>query len=207
LAFEPRRRGPLPELAGITELQFRDERKAALSFALHLVRSRDKAEDVVQTAFELLATTRRWDPEKGNPLGRHIAGIVRSLVSNERTATRPRLVIAAEGEHVRQMGTETDSAEAIAIERGEQERKARAARGLLDELLARLAGLSTPIARVALARIDLVQQGILKPAEQAHRLGVPVEQVYEASRLTIRQREHLEITRTDDADREPPWTS
>jgi|HubBroStandDraft_6_1064221.scaffolds.fasta_scaffold82485_3 DNA-directed RNA polymerase specialized sigma24 family protein len=172
-------RGLPPELAALSREEFRDLYEATWAYARRLTRSNDLADELTQTAFVLLQTTRRWDPLGKVPLDRHMLGIVKSTLSNQRTSKGPEREAEATEEFTRDVGRTSASAEEAHLDRDDAESRRAKASAVLDALRARLAGNKT-----ALDRLDLIGQGIHKPAEQARILKVPVDEIHRAREAT-----------------------
>lgn len=156
--------------------------EAALAYAIKLTRSRERAQELVQTAFDRVLSTRTWDPAK-LPFDVYVIGVVRSLLNIEHRSAAPRNEAAAgEGFHQEVVGRSTPSAEDKALEHAEAEmRRERAVRDL-ERLGQRVA--DHPVAPGVLrCRGD----GIIKAADIARELGVSVEQVYRANELLKEQ--------------------
>jgi DNA-directed RNA polymerase specialized sigma24 family protein len=170
---------PLPELAHVSRDEFRALREMAWLYAHRLTRSAALADDLTQRAFVLLYTTRRWNPQGETPLPRHLLGIVKSTVYNHRTSLAPGREAEAGAEFVRDRGETVGSPEDASLERDDAERRQTRAAEVLAELRARLSGHD-----VALTRLDLMAQGIEKPADQAESAGVPVQEIYRAREMT-----------------------
>jgi hypothetical protein len=138
-----------------------------------------KAPRTGKKTFVLLYTTRRWNPQGETPLPRHLLGIVKSTLHNDRASRAPAREADAGTDFERDRGDTVASPEDASLERGDaEERQARAAQ-VLAELRSRLAGHD-----VALARLDLMAQGIDKPADQAESAGVSVKKIYRAKEMT-----------------------
>jgi DNA-directed RNA polymerase specialized sigma24 family protein len=171
--------GGLPELATVGKEEFRALYEATWGYARGIARSNDLADELTQTAFALLLTTRRWDPHGKVPLTRHMMGIVKSTLSNRRTSKKPEHEAEAAEGLARDVGDTTASPEHAHLDRNDAAREQTKATRTLDALRARLAGQKT-----ALDRLDLVGQGIDKPAQQASILKVSVEEIYRAREAT-----------------------
>jgi DNA-directed RNA polymerase specialized sigma24 family protein len=174
-ARPPPNRGAAPELAAVTKDQMRALVELAQSVARAITKSDSQADNIVQTTFELLLTTRRWDSKK--PLEAHVVGIVRSLISHayaKEKSTRP--AQAHEGFHYENVGHHSPSPEDKTLDASADEQKQSRATRELDELAARVA--KHPLApRVLQKRVE----GLTKAADIAHALDVNVEEVYRAN--------------------------
>lgn len=151
--------------------------EAALAFALRMTRSKDRAQEVVQEAFERVLTTRPW--KRNVPFEVHLIGVVRSLLDTLfHSAASRHEAEAGEGFHREVVGRSTASAEERALEHAESEmRRETAAREL--ELLAEQVA-DDPVAPGVLRCRG---NGVTKAADIAKVLEVPVEQVYRANEL------------------------
>ena len=163
--------------------EVRDAVDAAMAVALAITQSRQRAEDVVQDAFERALTTRHWDRSKG-PFDRYMAGVVRSLLNIAFHSAGPeREAKAHEGFYDEVAGRWTESAEVKTLEYAEaEERDARAVEDL-ERLRASVA--EHPVAPEVL---KCRERGIDKAAQIARELEVPVQKVYRANELL---KEHL----------------
>jgi DNA-directed RNA polymerase specialized sigma24 family protein len=156
--------------------------EAALAYAIKMTRSRERAQEVVQDAFDRVLTTRPWNPDKV-PFEVHMIGIVRSLLDAVfHSAAARHEAQAAEGFHAEVVGRSSLSAEDRALAHAETEMRREAAARDLERLAQRVA--DHPVAPGVLrCRGD----GITKAADIARELGVPVEQVYRANELLKEQ--------------------
>ena len=171
----PSSRGILPELAAVTKDQMRALVELAQSVARAITKSDSQADNIVQTTFELLLTTRRWDSKK--PLEAHVVGIVRSLISHayaKEKSTRP--AQAHEGFHYENVGHHSPSPEDKTLDASADEQKQSRATRELDELAATVA--KHPLApRVLQKRVE----GLTKAADIARALDVNAKEVYRAN--------------------------
>jgi DNA-directed RNA polymerase specialized sigma24 family protein len=174
-ARAPASQGTAPELAAVTKDQIRALVELAQSVARAITKSDSQSDNIVQTTFELLLTTRRWDGKK--PLEAHVVGIVKSLISHayaKEKSTRP--AQAHEGFHYENVGHHSPSPEDKTLDASADEQKQSRATRELDELAAAIA--KHPLApRVLEKRRD----GLTKAADIAQALGVNVEEVYRAN--------------------------
>jgi DNA-directed RNA polymerase specialized sigma24 family protein len=191
----PPRRAPLPELASLSRKEFADLYETTWAFARRLARSNDLADELTQTAFELLHTTRRWDPNAKVPLARHLLGIVKSTLSHRRTSKAPEHEAEAVDGFTRERGDTSGSAEDAHVARDDSEDNRVNATRVIDSLRGRLA--EHP---VALARLGLVAEGIDKPAEQARRLKVSVEEIYRAREVTQYHMNRIRAAKSGDGE-------
>jgi DNA-directed RNA polymerase specialized sigma24 family protein len=175
----PKRAAPPPELHGLTHDEFKGLCEAAWAFAYRLTKSKDLADEITQTSFVLLYTTRRWNPDGAVPLARHVLGIVKSVVSHRRTAKGPKRDAEAGATFLAAAGDTARSAEEANLEHAEYERGRAGAERVLEKLRARLAEND-----VALRRMEVMASSVDKPAEQARALKVSVEEVYRARQAT-----------------------
>jgi DNA-directed RNA polymerase specialized sigma24 family protein len=169
-----------------TKEQMRAAYEVAMVTALVITRSKVRAEEAVQDAFERLLTTRRWDPSKGS-LERHMAGIVRSLLSISFHAAEPRKKAAAEVAFQDEVVGRTESPfETAALEAKElSEQDARSERQL-ERLRASVA--HHPLASAVLrCHVD----GIVEPRRIARALGVSNERVHRANTLLRSYRDKI----------------
>jgi DNA-directed RNA polymerase specialized sigma24 family protein len=158
--------------------ELREAYAAAMALAMAITRSKQRADEVVQDAFERLLTTRRWDRGKG-PLDVHMMGAVRSLLSNAHRSAVPRKEATAhEAFQDEAAGRRTESPEHQALEHAEAVERQASAASALDRLTERVSG--DPVASGVLR---CRAEGLQKAGDIAAALGVPVEQVYRANEL------------------------
>ena len=174
-ARPPPTQGTAPELVGVTKDQMRALVELASSVARAITKSESQTDNIVQTTFERLLTTRRWDGKK--PLEAHVVGIVRSLISHAYStekSTRPAQAHA--GFHYEHAGHHSPSPEDKTLDTSADKQKQSRAVRELDELAATIA--KHPLApRVLEKRRD----GLTKAADIAQALGVSVGEVYRAN--------------------------
>jgi DNA-directed RNA polymerase specialized sigma24 family protein len=164
-----------PELAGISKAQMRALFELAYSVAMAITKSKERSDVIVQTAFERLLTTSRWDGKK--PIDVHVAGIVKSVASNlYKSEKSTRKVEAHDGFHREVVGTSHPSTEDAIIESAEDDERQESVTSELDELAAACAG--HPLApRVLQVRIETGG----KASDIARALGVSSDDVYRAN--------------------------
>jgi len=156
--------------------EVREAYVAAMRLAMAITRSKQRAEEVLQDAFERQLTTRRWDRCKG-PYDAFMLGVVRSLLSNAHRSAVPRKEARAhEGFHDEVAGRKTESYEHQTIEHAEAAERQMDAATALERLTAAVAG--NPVASGVLRSRA---EGLHKAGDIAAALGVPVEQVYRAN--------------------------
>jgi DNA-directed RNA polymerase specialized sigma24 family protein len=171
-----------------TEDEAREAAEAAMVAALGMTRSRQRAEELVQSAFEAVMTTRPWARSERS-LARHLAGVVWSLASHEHTSQRPKMEAAAHrGWHREELGVTAASPEDKTLHRAEEETRQADAEAELEALEASLAG--NDLARSVLRCRR--ENDAVKAADIAAKLDVPVEQVYRANEFL---RDHLRTIR------------
>jgi DNA-directed RNA polymerase specialized sigma24 family protein len=184
--------GTAPELASVTKEQMRALVELAQSVARAITKSDSQADNIVQTTFELLLTTRRWDSKK--PLEAHVVGIVKSLISHayaKEKSTRP--AQAHEGFHYENVGHHSPSPEDKTLDASADERKQSRAARELDELATTVA--KHPLApRVLQKRME----GVTKAADIAQALSVNVAEVYRANDVLRRNLKAMRRNRGDD---------
>ena len=157
--------------------EVREAYEAAMAAALGMTKSRQRAEELVQDAFEAAMTTRPWT-RKDLTFKQHLVGAVWSLASHEHTSQRPRMERdAARGWHREDVGMKAPSPEDKTLHRAEEEGRQTSADAELDELDASLADNETA-RRVLRCRRE---HEMVKAADIAGKLGLPVEQVYRAN--------------------------
>ena len=142
------------------------------------------AEEITQEAFSRVLTTRPWSEESGIPLFVHMTGIVRSLLSNERTATRAsaeHAVADLEPPSSGRAGVATSaatlSAEEEHLSRAEVLRRQRESSAAMAALVKRFS-----TAPVELAVLSAWLDGVTKPAAIADHTKHDIEEVYVAIR-------------------------
>jgi DNA-directed RNA polymerase specialized sigma24 family protein len=149
----------------------------------------DDAVDLVQAAATtLLAGETSWDPAKDPTARQFLAGSVVGALANARRSARARYEspdgLLDEAPHAAEDTTAAAAKEA----------EASAAIARLREALAQ-----DP---TALAVVDLVIEGVDKPADQASRLGLPVTAIYDARERITRQTRRLAKERAERQDEE-----
>src|SRR5579864_4102143 len=127
-----------PELAGISKTRMRELFELAYSVAMAITKSKDRADVVVQMSFERLLTTSRWDGKK--PIDVHVAGIVKSVASNQyKSQKSARKAEAHDGFHREVVGTRSASTEDVMLEGAQDNARQDSASSELDELAAKCA--------------------------------------------------------------------
>jgi DNA-directed RNA polymerase specialized sigma24 family protein len=164
-----------PELAAISKAQMRKLFELAYAVAMATTKSKERSDVIVQTAFERLLTTSRWDRKK--PIDIHIAGIVKSVASNQyKSEKSTRKVEAHDGFHREVVGTSHPSTEDAILESAGDDERQESASSELDELAAACA--DHPLApRVLQVRIETGG----KASDIARALGVSSDEVYRAN--------------------------
>ncbi len=137
-------------------------------FAVSFGASPANAKDVVHTVItHLLEGKTAWNPAEGTDIARYMMAAVRRTLSDERRSARSRYEAPS--------GILEDApdphADASSTPEAQEARDA-----------ARLARVRTALVKdsLALAILDLSTAGVAKPADQAARLGVAVNTVYDA---------------------------
>jgi DNA-directed RNA polymerase specialized sigma24 family protein len=137
----------------------------------------DAADLAHAAATKLLAGETSWDPDDDPGARRFLAGSVVGALANARRSARARREVL-DGS----LDDDAPHAAADALAVAAKEAQASAAIARLREALAQDA--------TALAVVDLIVEGVGKPADQATRLSLPVTTVYDAreriARLTRR---------------------
>ena len=157
--------------------RLRDLYVTVLAVAMKLTHSKAQAEDLTQTVFERLASTRRLEADVPREEAvRHALGVLKSVLSAERASAR------SQRERERIVGgewaadsTAGHSAEVLTLERARRERDEGRASRRVAALRARLAG--HPL---ELAVLDRMQDDMTKAAAIAEELERPVKDIYEA---------------------------
>jgi DNA-directed RNA polymerase specialized sigma24 family protein len=174
-----------PEIASLPEGEFRMTYERATLMVFGFTKSKVRTDELMQTAADLLLTTRRWDPGE-RPLLDHFLGIVRSVLSHsysrEKTERGDRATQTRESFQREVVGTEAASPEERAMDGADAADRQAAAERELDELDSSLTG-SPDAQRVLRAR--RAADGKKKPAEIALELNLPVERVYRANKLLL----------------------
>jgi DNA-directed RNA polymerase specialized sigma24 family protein len=193
-----------PEIASLPEGAFRKTYDQATRLVFGFTKSKPRTDELLQTASDLLLTTRRWDPSKG-PLLDHFLGIVRSVLSHsysrEKTERGERATQTRENFQREVAGTEAASPEDAAIDGTDASDRQAAAERELDELDASVAG-SPDAQRVLRAR--RAADGKKKPAEIALELSLPVERIYAANKLLLHHLRRIRAQRAEGAAVAPP---
>lgn len=164
-----------PELAGISKAQMRALFELAYSVAMAITKSKERSDVIVQSAFERLLTTSRWDGKK--PIDLHVAGIVKSVASHQYASEKStRKAESHDGFHREVVGTSHPSTEDAILEIAEDDERQENASRELDELAAACA--DHPLApRVLQVRIETGG----KASDIARALGVSSDDVYRAN--------------------------
>jgi len=171
-----------------TKDEVREAYAAAMIAALGMTKSRQRAEEIVQNAFEAVMTTRPWS-RNDRPYKQHVVGAVWSLTSHEHTSKRAdNEAKAAKAWQRDEPGTKARSPEDATLHRAEEEGRQTGAEAELDALDASL-GDNETARRVLRCRRE---HDLVKAREIAEELGLPVEQVYRANESL---RDHLRTLR------------
>lgn len=159
--------------------------EAALIVALAITRSKDRADELVQQAFERMATTRPWSRAE-KTFADHAVNTVRSLAKHARiNKAAAHDKEAHEGFHQHEIGHSAPSAEERTLDHAEDEGRQQSAQSEIAELDASLD--DNPVARDVLhCRLE---HGLTKAGEIADKLGIPVKQVYRANEA-LKERLH-----------------
>ena len=153
-----------------------------------MTRSRQRAEELVQDAFEAVMTTRPWS-RKERTYKHHMVGIVWSLTSHEHTSKRPKRDAETHaGWQREEAGEKAPSPEDRTLQRAEEEGKQTSAEAELDALDASL-GDNETARRVLRCRRE---HGLVKAGDVGAKLDLPVEQVYRANEVL---KDHLRTVR------------
>ena len=162
-----------------TQQEAREGLEAAMIAAIGMTRSKQRAEDLVQDAFEAVMTTRPWSRAK-RTFTEQLVGAVWSMASHEHTSKRPKKDAEAhEGFHDEEIGRHAPSPEYKTLDRAEQETRQSDAEGELDELDAAVSD-NTTARDVLRCRCE---HGLVKAGEIATKLGIDVDLVYTANKL------------------------
>ena len=157
--------------------RLRDLYVTVLAVAMKLTHSKAHAEDLTQTVFERLASTRPLEADVPREEAvRHALGVLRSVLSAERASAR------SQRERERIVGGESaaastagHSAEVLSLERARRDGEEGRASRRVAAVRARLAG--HPL---ELAVLDRMQDGVTKAAALAAELERPVKDISEA---------------------------
>lgn len=153
--------------------------EAALVAGLGITRSKPRAEELVQNAFEATLRTRPWS-RATRTFAQHMVGVVWSLASHEHTSKKPAKDARAHaGFHNEEIGYAAASPEDKTLDRAEQETRQTDAERELDQLEAGLG--DQPVARDVLRCRR--QHGLVKAADIAQELGIEPGLVYRANEL------------------------
>jgi DNA-directed RNA polymerase specialized sigma24 family protein len=164
-----------------TKEELREALEAATAFAVSMTRSKARADDLVQQAFEAFLTGERsWQRDK-LPFKVFLIGAVRSMLSHERRDEAGGNGVRAEKDFQRDIvGKKAPSPEAKTLERAEEEGKQTAADATLDAIDAALGDNET--ARAVL-RCRGKSEVPMKAGAIAKELELPVDDVYRANEL------------------------
>jgi DNA-directed RNA polymerase specialized sigma24 family protein len=161
-----------------TQEEVRNAYMAAMAVAMKILKSKSRAEEVVQDVFEALLTTRPWVRAKG-PFDRHVVGATCSIISNQRQSAAPKRDKQTQSGFQREViGHSALSPEQKTLDRAEEEGAQTDAEAELDALEASVA--DNPVA-VAVLRCRRAHEEPPKAAEIAREIGHPVELVYRAN--------------------------
>jgi DNA-directed RNA polymerase specialized sigma24 family protein len=191
-------RQPLPpEIAALSRDEFRAVYERAYQAVLGFTKSEARADELIQPAFLLLLTTRRWNPSAGPLLG-HVMGIVRSVLSHayskEKAERSERAAQTRESFQREVVGAEAASPEDEAIDGTATAERQAAAERELDELAESVADHAD--ARHVL-RIRRAEEKKKKAAAIALELGIPVERVYRANKLLLHHLRRIRAARAE----------
>ncbi|HSY23000.1 MAG TPA: hypothetical protein VK841_12830 [Polyangiaceae bacterium] len=146
------------------------------------------AEEIAQEAFSRVLTTRPWDEGSGIPLFVHMTGIVRSILSNERSSKRADIEHTAADVEVAftglPAGAVTLSAEEEHLSRASILQRQHESSAAMRELVRRFS--TSP---VELAVLGAWLDGITKPSAIAEHTKYETNEVYVALRR-IRRTAH-----------------
>jgi DNA-directed RNA polymerase specialized sigma24 family protein len=161
---------------------------AAMAAAMAITRSRDRADEAVQAAFEAVMTTRPWVRSKG-PFDRHLAGAVRSIINHGFASKAPKKEAAASAEYQREVvGEAAPSPEDTTLDRADEESRQTNADADLDALEGSVADNAAALAVLRCRR----EHGLSRAGDIAEKLTMPVEQVYRANEVL---KDHLKKLR------------
>jgi hypothetical protein len=171
--------------AALDRVDWREMRRRLENFARALGASSSAADDAVHTAVkQLYAGATDWHPAAHPDVTRHLMRAVRQTLSNARQSALVRREVPSE---------DLDEEAAPASDRAAREREARASAAVVR---LRTAVASDPL---ALAVVELVAEGVDKPAAQAARLGRPRGEIYDArDRIAYHLRRIAERDAQDD---------
>lgn len=175
----------------------RDIYVAVFSTAMKLTRSRPQAEDLAQKVFERLLTTRPLEPTASlEDAVKHAFGVLRSVLSAERASarsqgTRERIA----GNEWTTASTDGHSAEARTLEHANRIDEEECASRRIALLRHRLA--DHPL---ELTILDVMHDGVTKPAEIAVKLARPVVDIYEAMKRIRRYMKSVVAAEQGDAE-------
>jgi DNA-directed RNA polymerase specialized sigma24 family protein len=155
------------------------------------------AEEIAQEAFSRVLTTRPWDEGSGIPLFVHMTGIVRSILSNERTSKRAGVEHAVGDVELAFTGVEPGGLPAGAVTpSAEDEHLARAS--VLQRPQEPSAAIGALVKRFSSSPLELAVlgawlDGITKPSAIAEHTKYEVDDVYVAIRRIRRTAHSLEL--------------
>ena len=158
-----------------TKEQQRELYELVLTAAHRATKSREKAREITQEAFVRVMTTRPWDASKEPSLERHMLGIVKSVLSHERTSKRSDYESRAADEGALLSGGATESAETSGLGRAEREEQKAIAARRTGALRTKLVGHD-----LELTICDLVAEDVTKPADLVRHTGRTLGEVNSA---------------------------
>jgi RNA polymerase sigma factor (sigma-70 family) len=175
-----------------TTQEVRDAYEAAMAVAVAMTRSKLRAQEIVQNAFERILTTRPWSRAE-RTFAQHAANTARSLVLHARISkSDAHDKEAHEGFHRHGIGHSAPSPERRTLEHAEEEGQQSEAEGELDALDATLE--DNPVARQVLRCRRETE--LTKAGEIAAKLGIPAAQVYRANEALKERLKTLRKSRT-----------
>jgi hypothetical protein len=160
--------------------------------------ARDRAQEAVQRACERLLRTDPPGLDTIEDLRRYLVGAMRSELhhAGARAETRREAESAAAVEASTITGGATPSAEAMHLAAAQHGQERTRAAKKISMLRKELEG-----DRIALATIDLIDNDVAEPEEQARRLAVPVEEIYNARKRRKRAMQRVEAAYRDEEEK------
>jgi hypothetical protein len=147
-----------------------------LAMAYRITKSRTHADEIAQETFLRMLTTRPWDESKQPSIERHLAGIVKSLISHDRASKRSDYESEAAANDAALSGNAATSTEERSLERARREDEGAVAARRVAAMRIKLVGRD-----LELEICDLVADDVpMKPAILVERTGRSLDEVNRA---------------------------
>jgi hypothetical protein len=184
-------------LIELDKKQWESVYKDVLLLAVRIARSKDRAYEATQQAFERCLRVRP-PVESVEELSKYLKGAMRSALGHGYRETHKDYESAAATEHAVVSGGASPSAEEANLEAGDQAREERRIARRTENLMKELE--NDPIAR---GTVECIAEGIDEPAEQARILKRSVDEIYKARKRRNRAVERVLAAEKDGASAAP----